>query len=323
MDTLVLVDVTDAHGMMLSRQRFCLDRGGPPLLIGRDIACEVVLNDPYVAGRHASLALGADGVLRLTDLGSVNGLIAGDKRVREATIAGTEGTWVQVGHSHLRIRSAAEPLPPERLDRESLRSRRREYVVAVAGGLAAAGFAAFSGWLDVPDDPVNAGLVRLLGGGAVLGAWFALWVLLGRAVRSRWQWTGNAAVTLGAAGLGLWLWWATDATVFAYGTARARALGVLLGLAVAAVAVYLEVRVATRLRRGLSAAIAVAVPVLAGIAWLWVQQPSAQDVNRLQPPGRLFPPDWSRQPGVRVEKFVEDALDLKDAADRAGTGTVP
>jgi hypothetical protein len=325
MDTLVLVDVTDAHGMMLSRQRFRLEADGPPLAIGRDVACEVVLNDPYVAGRHASLALGADGVLRLTDLGSVNGLIVGDQRVREVVVTGEGGTWVQVGHSHLRIRSAAERLPPERRDRESLRSRHREYAVAVLGGLAAAGFAAFTGWLEAPDDAVNAGLLRGLAGAAVLGLWFGLWVVLGRAVRSRWQWTGNAAVTLGAAAAGLWLWWGTDATVFAYGTTRARVLGVLLVLVVAAVAVYLEVRIATRLRRGPSAAIAVAVPVLAASAWLWVQQPSAPDVNRVPAPGRLFPPDWSRQPGVRVDRFVEEALDLRDAADRQGQGpgTVP
>lgn len=318
MDTLVLVDVTDAHGMMLSRQRFRLEPGGPPFAIGRDVACEVVLNDPYVAGRHASLALGADGVLRLTDTGSVNGLIVGDRRVREVVITGAGGTWVQVGHSHLRIRSGAEPLPPERRDRESLRSRRREYAVAALGALGAAGYAGFTGWVDAPDDALNAGLLRLLGGLAVLAVWFGGWVVLGRAVRSRWQWTGNLAVTLGAAALGLWLWWGTDATVFGYGTARARALGVGLLLLVAIVAVYLEVRIATRLRRPASALIAMAAAVVAGVGLLWVQQPSGADVNRLPPVGRLFPPDWSRQPGVRVDKFVEDALDLKDLADREG-----
>jgi pSer/pThr/pTyr-binding forkhead associated (FHA) protein len=326
MDTLVLVDVTDAHGMMLSRQRFRLEPGGPPLLIGRDVACEVVLNDPYVAGRHASLALGADGVLRLTDTGSVNGLIVGDRRVREVLVSGAGsaaqgGTWVQVGHSHLRLRSGAEPLPPERRDRESLRSRRREYGVAVLGALGAGGFALFTGWIDAPDDPVNAGLLRLLAGAAVLAAWFGGWFLLGRAVRSRWQWTGNAAVTLGAAALGLWLWWGTDATVFGYGTARARALGIGLMLLVAIVAVYLEVRIATRLRRPGALAIAVMAALVAGLGLAWSRQPSGADVNRLPPVGRLFPPDWSRQPGVRVDKFVDEALDLKDAADREGTGS--
>lgn len=304
--------------MMLSRQRFILPGAGPPLVVGRDLACDVVLNDPYVAPRHAQLVRGADGVVRFTDLGSLNGLIVADQRVREAVVAGAGGTWVQVGHSHLRIRTAADPLAPERPDRESLRSRHREYAAAVAGFLGAAGFAGFTAWLEAPDAVLNTTLVRLLTGAAALGAWFALWVLLGRAVRSRWQWTGNLAVTLGAAALGLWLWWGTDATVFAYGTLRARVLGVLLVLLVAVVAVYLEVRIATRLRRQRAALLAVAVSLVAGMAWFWVQQPDGSNVNRIPPPGRLFPPDWARQPGVRADRFLEEALDLKDAADRAG-----
>ncbi|MEO7386962.1 MAG: FHA domain-containing protein, partial [Gammaproteobacteria bacterium] len=117
MDTLVLVDVTDAHGMMLSRQRFVLQFPGAPVVIGRDLACDVVLNDPYVAPRHAHLSLAEDGTVRLDDLGTINGLIAGDERVRQAVIAGLDGAQVQVGHSHLRLRTGADRLAPEQRDR--------------------------------------------------------------------------------------------------------------------------------------------------------------------------------------------------------------
>jgi len=320
MDTLVLVDVTDAHGMMLSRQRFRLEHPGPPLLIGRDLACDVVLNDPHVAARHASLALGQDGAVRLADLGTVNGLIVGDVRVREATVSGPGGADVQVGHSHLRIRTGGEQLAPERPDRESLRSRHREYAVAVLGALACAGFAGFTAWIAAPDDTANAVVAKLLAGAAALGGWFALWVVLGRAVRSRWQWSANAAVTLGAAALCLWLWWGIDAGSFASGSHRVRIVGGALILAVAALAIYLQLRVASRLQGPAAAAVAAVLPLVGLVAFLWIQQPSGTDVNRIPPPGRLFPPDWSRQPGTRPEKFLEEALDLRDAADR---GTVP
>jgi hypothetical protein len=316
MDTLVLVDVTDAHGMMLSRQRFRLDCPGPPLLIGRDLACDVVLNDPHVAARHASLSLGDDGSVRLADLGTVNGLIVGDARVREATVSGLDGAQVQVGHSHLRIRTAADRLAPERPDRESLRSRHREYAVTVLGALACAGFACFMAWISAPDDTTNTALSNLLRGAGVLGAWFTLWVLLGRAVRSRWHWSTNSAVTLGAAALGLWLWWGIEVGSFASGSPGVRIAGGAVILTVAAAAIYLQLRAATRLRGPTVAAIAAVLPLVGLVGYVWYQQPTGADVNRIAPPGRLFPPAWSRQPGTRPERFLEEALDLRDAADR-------
>ncbi|MEO8224161.1 MAG: FHA domain-containing protein [Gammaproteobacteria bacterium] len=302
--------------MMVSRQRFALTAPGPPVVIGRDLDCDVVLNDPYVAARHAQLSLKEDGSLLVEDLGTVNGLIVREERVRHALIAGETAARLQVGHSHLRIRTAADPLVPERPDRESLRSRHREYAVTVLGGLLCTGFAGFMAWIAAPDELPNAFVRNLLGGAAVLAAWFGLWVFLGRAVRSRWQWPGNAAITLGAAALCLWLWWGTEVTIFVAGTSRYRLLGGGLVLLVAAVAIYLHVRTATRLGRARSAAVATLAPLLAGAAFLWFQQQSPADVNRITPPGQIFPPAWSRQPGVRLDRFIDESLDLRDVLDQ-------
>ena len=51
------------------------------------------------------------------------------------------------------------------------------------GGLLCLGIAAFSAWINSPDNTPIAFARIALAGGAILGAWFALWVLLGRAVR--------------------------------------------------------------------------------------------------------------------------------------------
>ncbi len=302
--------------MMLSRQRFTLVCPGPAVTIGRDLGCDVVLNDPWVAARHAALSLRDDGTVLVEDLGTVNGLIVGDERVRQAAITGEAPTNLQVGHSHLRIRTAAVPLAPERPDRESLRSRRREYAVTVLGGLLCAGFAVLMAWLAAPDELPTALVGNLLAGAAVLAVWFGLWVFLGRAVRSRWQWSGNAAITLGAAALGLWLWWGTDVTIFVTGLMRYRLLGGGLILLVAAIAIYLHVRTATRLGRARSAALATLVPLLGGVAILWFQQQSLTDVNHIPPPGPIFPPSWSREPGVRLDRFIDESLDLRDVVDQ-------
>lgn len=320
MDTLVLVDVQDSHGMMISRQRLALRPAGPPLVIGRDLACDIVLNDPYVAARHATLSLQEDGSVSVDDLATVNRLIVGDERVTRALVRGPAPMSVQVGHSHLRIRLAAGTLAPERPDRESLRSRHREYGVVVSGVLLCLGFAAYNAWTGSPDGPGLAFATAALPGAGALLAWFASWVLLSRAVRSRWQLSRIAAITLGAAAVGLWLHWAADVVTFASGVARAGNVVRALSVLVAIVAIYLHLRTSTRLRKRHAAALAGVVPLFGAVAWVWFQsQQFVEDVNRITPTARLFPPAWSRQRGVRLDKFFEEAEDLKDVADRQRT----
>ena len=324
MDTLVLVDVQDSHGMMISRQRLSLRHPGDPLVIGRDIACDVVLNDPYVAARHATLSLQDDGHVRIDDLGTLNGLIVRDERVTRAVIEGQAGSVVQVGHSHLHIRVAGEPLAPERRDLESLRSRHRDYTLAVLGALLCLGFAGLAAWTGKPDDPRLAFATYAFPGAAVLFAWTAAWVLLGRAVRSRWQWSVHAATALFAAGVGLWLYWAADVAVFVTGVPRAGTW--LLGAAVvtAVAALHCHLLAATRFRRWQAIALAAAVP-LAGVlasAWFHEQQADA-DVNHIGAAAPVYPPAWSRQPGMRPERFFEEAQDLRDRAEVDGAATAP
>jgi hypothetical protein len=317
MDAMILVDVLDSHGKMISRQRLQLTLSGSPLVIGRDVACDIVINDPYAAARHASLSLHEDGSVRITDLNTVNGLILQGERVNPTQPVALPDGQVQVGHSHLRIRSAAGLLAPERRDLESLRSRHREYGVSLAGGLLCAGFAGYAAWVGSPDNEPIAVATNLVLGTLVLAPWFAFWVLLGRSVRSRWQWSANAAITLGAAAALLWLRWVTDATVFATGMPLVARLGEGLAVLIAGVTIFLYVRTATRSRKQVAATIACVIPLIGFAAYLWfMHQRHAEDVNYITPPGQIFPPSWSRHPGMRLDKFFDEGLDLRDAADQ-------
>jgi len=317
MDAVILVDVLDAHRAMISRQRLPLAAGGPPLVIGRNVACDIVVNDPYAAARHAELSLDPDGSVRVTDLNTVNGLILMGERVRRAMLADLEDGEIQIGHSHLRMRMSTDSLVPERPDLESLRSRHREYGATFAGAMLCIGFVGFRAWARAPDNVPLATATSLLLGAAVLGAWLFLWVLLGRAVRSKWQWSRTAAVTLGAAAATLWLAWITDVAVFATGVSRLTAYGTLLGLVIVGTALYLHVRIASRLHRLPAAAIACVVPLLglAGFVW-FTNQRHAEDVNHITPPTGIYPPSWSRHNGIRPDTFLEESLDLRDRADQ-------
>lgn len=317
MDAVILVDVLDAHRRMISRQRLPLAAAGPPLVIGRDVGCDIIVNDPYAAARHAELALDEDGAVRITDLNTVNGLILQGERVRHATLADLEDGEVQIGHSHLRMRASTDRLAPERPDLESLRSRHREYGVGIAGALLCGAFAGLRAWVGAPDNVPLSAATHLLAGGAVLGGWVLLWVLLGRAVRSKWQWSRNAAVTLGAAAAVLWLAWTTDVAAFASGLPRMRIFGALLGLVIVGTALYLQVRIATRLHRPVAAAIACVVPLAGIAAFLWfANQRYANDVNYITAPAGIYPPSWSRHTGIRPEGLLDASLELRDRADQ-------
>ena len=70
-------------------------QAGPPYLVGRDPACDIVITDARVSWRHAVLRL-EDGRWVLADIGSTNGTYAGDLRVDRIEINGE--CHVRLGH---------------------------------------------------------------------------------------------------------------------------------------------------------------------------------------------------------------------------------
>jgi DNA-binding NtrC family response regulator len=95
-----LFTVSVVAGPSMGRS-FDIDAASSPVTrIGKGPACELVLEDPTVSRRHASLSLGEHGVA-LRDLGSTNGTWVGGTRVVEAWLR--SGETLQVGDSVLRI----------------------------------------------------------------------------------------------------------------------------------------------------------------------------------------------------------------------------
>ena len=74
--------------------------GRDPQLIGRAPAVDIVLADPHVSRRHATVQLTADGVW-LTDLGSTNGTWLNDQRLT-GSVQLTDGDVVRLGRTDLR-----------------------------------------------------------------------------------------------------------------------------------------------------------------------------------------------------------------------------
>jgi transcriptional regulator with GAF, ATPase, and Fis domain len=72
----------------------------PAVEIGADEACELVLSDPAVSGRHARVKI-TKGAVLVTDLGSRNGTFVGEMKVREVELA--LGGIVRVGKTMISL----------------------------------------------------------------------------------------------------------------------------------------------------------------------------------------------------------------------------
>lgn len=158
-----------------------------PVTLGRGYGCEVIVDDPHVAPRHAELMLDAEtGALRVTDLGSRNGLRrpqgrdgrSGVRETGELTVR--PGEWIETGRTRWRVCEPGTPVADE------LPLDERWQVpagVAALVLLAALASVALQSWFGSPDADspvpllmtVMAVLVGLLGWSAVWAALTRLW----------------------------------------------------------------------------------------------------------------------------------------------------
>ena len=147
-----------------------------PIRLGRAYDNDFIVDDEYAAAHHAQVDLGADGALLLRDLDTKNGINHKGRRVKELTLGGD--TVVRMGHTSLRIRAAAHPVPPELIDRtmhgwEGMLPGGAGIVLCVLTALLVA-------WLlDAGGDPERYALYPALAVGAGL-AWSGMWAFSNR-----------------------------------------------------------------------------------------------------------------------------------------------
>ncbi|UMR30306.1 FHA domain-containing protein [Massilia sp. MB5] len=104
------VELLARNGDVLHRHRV----DSLPIRIGRGYDNDFILDDAHTAARHAIVEAAPGGGLLLRDLGSQNGVIHQGRRHNELALDGN--TVVRLGHTRLRIRSAAYPVAPEMTD---------------------------------------------------------------------------------------------------------------------------------------------------------------------------------------------------------------
>ena len=213
----LILEIRDARGHT-TRQR--LD--GHPIVLGRGLSNDVVLDDAYVDARHARLERDECGAWSIVDLGTVNGLYAnGERAVAPASVAA--GTEVRIGRTLLRFRDSEELVPPALVDDQApAPAPMKPHVVQAApplpagvpergerpvaallettrGRLVVVGamltVVATNSWLsDTSRSPGSSVLGVVLTIGTMLSVWAVTWAAVTRRADRRFHFLGHLAV---------------------------------------------------------------------------------------------------------------------------------
>jgi len=213
----LILEIRDARG---HTTRHRLD--GQPLVFGRGLANDVVLDDAYVDARHARLERDEGGAWSIVDLGTVNGLYANGERTGASAAVGA-GTEVRIGRTVLRFRDSDEVVPPALLDDQAPTSspapiesprvapmgaaavpargwRRAGVLLGTSRGRLTVvgttlGAIALDSWLaDTSRSPAGSVIGLVLTAVAMLSAWAVTWAAVSRRADRRFHYLGHLAV---------------------------------------------------------------------------------------------------------------------------------
>ena len=314
MEPVMLVELLDDHGHVQQRQRMA--GAGARCRIGRGLACEVILDDPFVAAEHALLTLTADGRVHVQDLATRNGV-----RIDGQPIDPQGGRIVAqgelgIGRTRLRLRTGEAPLAPERPFRRDL-LRRHRTALAATGLTLCCVFAAFLQWTLAPEQLAARMLIAELVALAGLSVWVGAWCLVARLTVGAWRVRIHLAIAAICVALWAWGYWLHGLAAFALQWRWLGPVMAVLAGVVAMVATWMHLRHATNLQRVVLAPLAVAVALLCyGVWWLVELQLDPRAVNRVEPGARIYPASLRLAPSMDAGDYFADVAALKREANR-------
>jgi hypothetical protein len=314
MEPVMLVEVLDDHGHV--QQRLRVTGAGTQCRIGRSLACDVPLDDGFVAPEHTLLTLQQDGRVLVQDQDTRNGTRFDGMRIDAGEGRLIAGGELLVGRTLVRVRTAEAPLPPEKLFRRDI-LRRHRVPLAAAGMVLWIGFAAFIAWAQAPEQVAQDIVVAVLLAITALALWTGTWSLVSRLTVGGWQ----LAIHLALAGicLALWGWgyWLYTLAAFAFQWRMLGPVTVALAGVVAFVVAWRHLRYATHLPRAAALTLAVLAPVLCGGVWWLVDlQLDQRTVNRVVQGARIHPPSVRVAPSMDLGDYLTDVAELKREANR-------
>jgi len=191
-ERLALIELEGRDG----RPQRLVDVHAWPVTLGRAIDNDIVIDDPHVAAHHARLKLDESGHLTLEVLDSGNGVQWGRQHLLRNSLHAlpAAGTSLQLGLTQLRLRLPGEVLAPEKP--LPVISRKGTLLALAAGALMAA-LEFGSHWLSLdPGADYSSWVSTAVGLPVALVAWCALWALLSKLFRHRFDFMGHLRIVL-------------------------------------------------------------------------------------------------------------------------------
>lgn len=275
----MLIEQIGPHGHTVLRRR--LEGAGTECRVGRDLGCDIVVDDEHAAAQHALLTLLEDGRVGVRDLGTRNGTRVDGKRVPADAGAVIEQGEVIVGRTRLRIRTRHTPIGTERIFRRDF-VRRHRTPLAAAGVSACIAYGGFLQWLDAPSSMLRSVTKSAFVALGLIALWTGLWALTTKLNHGSWHFRVHVTIASIGAAFGAWSYWAVGLVAFATQWSVLVQIGLAVVGATAMVALYLHLREATHYGRRIALALAgTATLAIGAIAWIIAIGVDDDDVNRV------------------------------------------
>jgi hypothetical protein len=310
-EPLAYVEILGRHGDVLARHPVYRW----PVRAGRGYDMDVILDDRFVAPRHAQIEPVTDGRFRVTDLDSVNGISLSPSAQRVGSCEVGPDDIVRLGQTQIRVRATSYGVRPElRLRATSMYRRPLSFAIMAAALL---GLALANGWIAaVLQDEKLFMVFPILSMCVGVGLWISLWSLVSRMVGGRANFAAHGFVACaGIAALAL-AGMLIEYASFGFHLRWLAHVGTTAAAAIFAYMLYRHLRLnsrAPRRRLGVIAGI-VSVVALGALAGLEIAGDSAREGMQGYD-STLKPPAFLWVSGITPEAFLGDGARLKRKVD--------
>jgi hypothetical protein len=304
---LALLEALDRHGAVQTSLKVTQW----PVLVGRGLEADLVLDDPFVAVRHLRLLPSASGSVAVEMLDTQNGAwLEHRQHKRGECFEWRAGLPLVLGRLQLRLRLADTPLEAEQpLVKPAWRAASTTVAVLALALL----LLLVQAWLKSAETQKFVQEMPSLVGTALIAftGWIGAWALAAKLFSGRLQFWRHARIASLAFVAATLVDAATRMLAFSFSwenLARFGFLAVLLTVA-AGLCRHLWVVVPTRrqgMAIGVAAALLVAIPSMLGAQWLRSQRLSTQLYMTT-----ILPPDWRVAAAVQPAQFLQEAASIE------------
>ncbi len=312
--TLGLLEAFDRGGALLARVPVLRW----PVVVGRGLDCDLVLDDPYVAPVHLRMdrPAGTQGLVSVDVMDTLNGAALQRRRYSRGDRFDWQGeVAIEIGRTRVSLRladvSVAQELPLPRFPWRivALTAVLLLLVLATSLGLA---------WLNASDlsKYLKAVPGTLLGVVTALGVWCGLWAVANKVFAGRLQFWCHVRIAsvlyVAVEAIG----GVSNLLAFSFSWESFARFDYLAFLVATAGGIYAHLAaVLPKRRTGLAWAVAAAV-ILGAPAWLGSQWLENMRLSSNLYMSSVFPPNLRVADAVPVSQFLQEAQSLRERLDR-------